>query len=121
MKGNALQVVNLARWRALALLVAFAMPCVGSAAPVEVNTTITSINAQATFGNGDVLIKVGAPPSGCAAGFWLRKGDPGFNVLSALVLSAYHAQSPVRVSGEDSVLWPGSGSAYRLITAVTGT
>lgn len=110
-----LQPAKRARRGCLAFLIATIFPCVGFATPVEVNTGIISIHADATYGGGDVVVKVTNPATGCAAGFWLRNSDTGFKYLYAMLLSAYHAGSTVRVSGENSVLWPSSGSQYCLV------
>lgn len=50
-----------------------------------------------------------------------RASDPGFNSTYALLLSAYHAQATMRIAGEDSQLWLGSGGQYCRITFVGAT
>lgn len=98
------------------LLAAAMLPGSGVATERETLTTITRIYSYTTFGGGDVMVEVTTPATGCAKGFWLRATDPGFKATFALLISSYHTQSTVRVGGEDTELWTGSGSVYCRMT-----
>jgi hypothetical protein len=64
------QSANRSRRGKLALLIAGVLPCAALATPVEVNTTVTLLQAQATYGGGDVLVRVAATGiAGCDYGF----------------------------------------------------
>lgn len=104
--------------RALTLFLAAALlPGVSVATEREAITTIKAIYSYTQFGGGDVMVQVASPPAGCTKGFWLSgPNDPGFKATYALLISAYHAQSTVRIGGDDAQLWSGSGDVYCRLT-----
>ncbi|WP_129777620.1 hypothetical protein [Peristeroidobacter soli] len=106
--------------RIIALLLVALLPCSTFATVRETITTIDRINALLQYGGGDIVIDVDTPVSGCTKGFWMSPSDdPGFKTAYALLLSAYHTQTSVRLQGEDTQLWSGSGSLYCRLTLAT--
>jgi hypothetical protein len=76
------------------------------------STSIVFTGSYNSFGGGDFIFQVANPTSSCTNGYWLTKSDPGFNANVATIIGAYHAKSPVRVSGQPDKIWPGSGGRF---------
>lgn len=74
------------------------------------NVTVTRVNAFSQFGGGDLVFTVSSPVAGCD-GFWLRPSDPGFQTLSALVMTLYASKLQTQVFAYDNELWPGSATS----------
>lgn len=102
------------------LMLAALIPCSVQATPRETVSTITKLYTYTQFGSGDIIVHLASPAAVCTKGFWLSPNDPGFKTAYALLLSAYHAQTPIRISGEDTLIWPGSTDVYCRITFVGG-
>jgi hypothetical protein len=95
-------------------------PLVGYGALQTTTTTyITSIGSYAALGGGDVIVSVSNLATNCGGGFWLKPGDGGTDRTLSTLLSAYHAHSHVQITGYDNDLWPGSGSPFCRIYAVS--
>ena len=63
--------------------------------------------------DGDIAIKISNPPAGCEGGYWLRKADTlGYKNTMSFLLSAFHSQTTVILSGNNNELWPGSSTKY---------
>lgn len=75
-------------------------------------TKITVISAYNQYGGGDVVIKTETNVAGCEDGFWLTKSDAGYSANLGVILSVYHAKSPVSVYGLTEQIWAGSGGKY---------
>jgi len=88
----------------------------------ELVSTITRLYAysytQTGEGEGDVVVEVSTAPTQCAQGFWISADDRGSKSAYALLLSAYHTQTAVRIIAEDTQNWPPSSSAICRIIAV---
>lgn len=74
-------------------------------------TTVEQIYSYTTAGAGDMLIIPKDPLPECD-GFWLDNEDPGFQGSLSVALSAYHAQSPVQLYGDEADLFNGSSSKF---------
>lgn len=61
------------------------------------------------YGAGDVVFRIANPINDCY-GYWLTKGDPGFNANLTMIIAAYQAKTPVIVAGlpAQSEQWKGS-------------
>jgi hypothetical protein len=57
------------------------------------------------------MVRVETPPAACP-GFWLRATDPGFKTVYALLPSAYHSGTRIRIGGSNADPLAGSTSAY---------
>jgi hypothetical protein len=93
----------------------FAVIFASSAQAVEdtsVQSTITLVDSYNQWGGGDVIFRIANPTSSCRDGYWLTKSDAGFNANLAMILSAYHAKTPVRITGLTDQIWTGSGGVY---------
>ncbi|WP_444997518.1 hypothetical protein [Aliikangiella sp. IMCC44359] len=83
------------------------------------NTTVTtkidklySYAEQGIF-DGDIAILISNPPVGCEGGYWLRKADTlGYKNTLSFLLSAFHSQTTVSLSGNNNELWSGSSNKY---------
>ena len=117
----------MSKWRikngntiALFVTLAFVLGNPGSAFAAEsFHAKIVTISAYTSFGNGDVILTVDSQPTGCDAGFWLSKSDPGFSSTLSVLLAAFHAKSKISISGDPNQLWGGTTSKYCKIVWVT--
>lgn len=77
-------------------------------------STTTTITAMYTYGEdspyqNDIAIKVATPLAGCEAGFWLKSTDNLANRnMSALLISAFHANTKVYFAVYSNQTWGGS-------------
>lgn len=85
-------------------------------APVSRMKFIQSYNQ---WGGGDVIFATENAVSGCENGYWLAKSDTGFSANMAMLLSAYHAKSPLVVSAITDQQWAGSAGHFCKLYAVT--
>jgi hypothetical protein len=83
------------------------------------NSTVVLIESYNSAGGGDVTFKIANPTIACSDGYWLTKSDPGFSTNMAILISAYHAKSVVRVVGLSNQLWSGSGGKFCKLSFVT--
>jgi hypothetical protein len=96
---------------ALALLSANAFSAVVVAESASI-TSLTSYSEQGVY-DGDIFIVLASNPAGCPGGYWLRHADtPGYRSVVAFLVSAFHANTPVRISGynDPSNVWSGNGT-----------
>lgn len=78
-------------------------------------TKISLVYSYSEFGGGDVYFTIENPIPECSKGYWFRNSDPGFEANMSMVLSAYHAKSPVVIYGLPDEPWSGtSQTACRL-------
>jgi hypothetical protein len=75
-------------------------------------TKVTYLSSYNQYGGGDVTVSVETKTVGCEDGFWLSKSDAGFPANLAMLLSAYHAKTPVMVYGLSDQIWVGSAGKY---------
>jgi hypothetical protein len=68
---------------------------------------VTRLRTYSTFGNGDVLVWVQTPPSGCE-GFWFRTTEQNGKEMMAQMLAAQQGGSAMYFTGHTDQLWPGS-------------
>lgn len=93
------------------------IPGVTSATTREAITTLSRLWTYTGSTGGDVLVDIPITVTGCT-GFWLSPTDDTAQCSYALLLSAYSAELTVRVMGDDTQLWPGSGNPYCRLTFV---
>jgi hypothetical protein len=72
----------------------------------------TGIWTYSDYGNGDVVLTVQNPLPTCQDGFWIRMTDPGAKMLSAQLLSAFHAGTQLHIWANDHEMWTGSAGHY---------
>ena len=75
-------------------------------------TALTSYSEQGNF-DGDIFITLASTPAGCPGGYWLRHADtPGYRNTVAFLVSAFHANAPVRLAGYNDPpnVWAGNGA-----------
>jgi hypothetical protein len=82
------------------------------------STTITYLSILSEYGNGDVTFVTATLVSGCD-GFWLRRIDAGFKELYAALIMAYATKVPTVVHAHNDSIWPGSGSPFCRVYAMT--
>lgn len=70
---------------------------------------IQHIYAYAQFG-GDVFISLQTNGAVCTGGYFLEKSDVGFQANFSMLLSAYHAQTPIKIHAHTDQKWTGSAS-----------
>lgn len=80
-------------------------------------TKVTELYSYTEVSNGDVIFKISDEVSGCD-GFWLDSISPGQKNVLAILLSAYHAQSPVIVYAKQTDLFPGSSQSFCKVTTL---
>jgi len=101
-------------------IAAFMVVTAAKAAIVTVSGQIVwGPQSYSEYGNGDVVFRLSNSAPGCGAGFWLRSSDPGFKQNLAIVIGASLAEKVIGVHAYDDSLWPGSGSAFCRVYAVT--
>jgi hypothetical protein len=98
------------------LLLVTTIPLTGLATERETISTITKLYSYTQLGGGDIIVAVADPPTGCPQGFWLSPDDDGFKTTYGVLLSAFHTEATVRISGEDTLLWSGSAGAFCRMT-----
>lgn len=104
-------------WAIIFIAMSIAAGSAVYAAVTSSTTTIKEIYSYTVIGGGDVLLTLDTPPTGCD-GFWLDSSDPGFKTVLSVALSAYQAQSPVMVYGDETQLFSGSSNNYCKATVV---
>lgn len=74
---------------------------------------ITSVKSYMNWGTGDVVFNIEDRTSTCV-GYWFNKNEPGYYANLSLLVSAYHAQSPLYISADTSTAakWDGSLSDH---------
>ena len=78
-------------------------------------TTIIKLNAYVTTSawDGDIEINVNDSSAGCESGYWLKYEDKAsYKNIVSILLSAFHAGSLVKLTGDDTQRWPVSSSNY---------
>ena len=80
---------------------------------VYTTSTITYIDSNTTFGDGDVDFVMSTPVSDCV-GFWFKKSDGGYNSNLSMLLAAFQTKSSVLVYGDNDISqkWTGSSSKF---------
>ena len=72
-------------------------------------STIKRFISYSNYGNGDVFISLENNGSTCNSGYFLNKENQGFEANYSMLLSAYHANSSVKLIGLDTEeKWQGS-------------
>lgn len=71
---------------------------------------IQRIYAYSQYGGGDVSINLQTNGAVCTHGYFLKKSDAGFQANLSMLLSAYHAQTPIKIDAHTDQKW--AGSAY---------
>lgn len=75
-------------------------------------TRLASVSTYNHYGNGDVMFKVENPVPECVDGYWLAKGDSGYQVNVAMIVAALQAKSSIVVFGLPDQRWSGSNGLY---------
>lgn len=92
---------------------ALAMIASPAGATLVVSTgDIAAVYTFATFGGGDVVVRLSSQPATCVHGFWLSPTQPGFKSTLAFLLSAKAAEDAVLIGADDAAMWPGSTGSY---------
>lgn len=74
-------------------------------------STIERFVSYSNYGNGDVFISLENNGSICNYGYYLNKENQGFEANYSMLLSAYHANSSVKLIGLDTEeKWQGSSA-----------
>lgn len=81
-------------------------------------TSVKEIYSYATAGiAGDIIFTVNEPISECT-GFWGDSSTVGFKNNLSVILSAYHAGSPVLVYADETQKFSGSSANYCKLTII---
>jgi hypothetical protein len=72
--------------------------------------TVIQTYAYTSYDGGDFVFTTSANAPGCASGWYISSGDPGYKTAVAAVLAAQVAGSYITVYGDNSELWSGSPS-----------
>lgn len=85
-----------------------------SQATISTPSPVTKVTGMSSYAQnyGDVIFKIETQMAGCEGGFWMSKGDPGYNANLAMMISAYHAKTPVVVYGLWDQIWSGSATKF---------
>lgn len=88
-----------------------AAPCaqaslVSTTLPVNVGQSY----AYTSYGGGDFVFSTSAAAAGCANGWYIKAGDPGFKTAVATVLLAQAAGLQIIIYGDNADIWSGSPS-----------
>lgn len=73
---------------------------------------VALLHTYATFGGGDVVVRLSSQPATCASGFWLSPTQPGFKNNLAFLLSVKAAGDAVLIGADDAAMWSGSAGSY---------
>lgn len=81
---------------------------------------IVLVNSYNKYGSGDVIFRLSAPIEECY-GYWINKGEPGFEANLSMIIAAYQAKSPVVVYGlpAQSERWQGSSAHWCKLYAIS--
>lgn len=72
----------------------------------KVSRIVTSTNV----GDGDVYFSLTTNGAICTYGYFITKSQKGFDASFSLLLSAYHAQTTLKVNAIETSRWANSGS-----------
>ncbi|WP_367987505.1 hypothetical protein AB2S62_13540 [Vibrio sp. NTOU-M3] len=103
----------------LLMLLAPAFVMANSTRESSGRTTITRVLSYNEFGAGDAVFQVANPGSQCF-GYWITKGDPGFEANLSMIIAAYQAKSTVIVHGltAENKKWAGSSHNWCKLYAI---
>jgi hypothetical protein len=73
---------------------------------------VSKLMSYAEYGGGDLVFVLETNGSICKSGYYLKKTDPGFEAGLSMLLSAYHAKTPIRVDGHTDQRWAGSSGYF---------
>ena len=76
------------------------------------SSSIQKLISYSEYGGGDVVVVLEENGTTCTNGYFLKKTDSGFDANLAMLLSAYHAKSPLRLDAHTSDKWDGSTGYY---------
>lgn len=106
------------KYRSLLMLLVFLALATQNGAQAAKPAITTSINKLFTYGTydgnntsflGDIIIVPNELLAGCDGGFWIDKDDAKENPsMLSFALSAFHAESTVRISANTEKIWKGS-------------
>ncbi|TFH93055.1 hypothetical protein [Vibrio ouci] len=82
-------------------------------------TYINRVISYNEYGSGDVVFRLANPSKECF-GYWINKGDPGFNANLSMIIAAYQAKTPLIIHGlpAQSEKWKGSGNHWCKLYAI---
>ncbi|MDE1243547.1 hypothetical protein [Vibrio aestuarianus] len=112
--------MNFKRCNLLALMLLLAMPVMAASYIGSEETYISSVISYNQFGAGDVVFRLDKPIQQCH-GYWINKGDPGFEANLSMIIAAYQAKSPVMIYGlpAQSEKWKGSRNHWCKLYQIT--
>ncbi|MBQ4838464.1 hypothetical protein [Pseudoalteromonas luteoviolacea] len=70
-----------------------------SSTELSIGTQITELNVYSRLGNGDVYVKLNINGNYCKHGYFINKNSAGYESILSSLLSAYHAQSNIKIFG----------------------
>ena len=79
---------------------------------------ISKYYALGDFGGGDVVFRFNGVKVSDCAGAWIQPSQPGAKNLIATVLLAKANSTLLRVSLDDSTVWPGSSTKHCKVWAI---
>ena len=75
-------------------------------------TKISRILSYTNYGDGDIAIELENSTGKTCEGYWISKGDKGYNANLSMLIAAYQANTTIAVWGEPNNKWPGSSSYF---------
>lgn len=81
-------------------------------------STINRLITYSKFGVGDTYVSLKENGENCSYGYYLNKNSDGYQAILGMLLSAYHSETPVLISGHENTLWSGSKNPTCKIYAV---
>ncbi|MCG7551493.1 hypothetical protein [Pseudoalteromonas sp. Of7M-16] len=94
----------------LLLLGAATQPAFASSKETSIGNYITELNVYANYGEGDVYVKLDTNGNHCKHGYFVNKNSKGYESTLSSLLSAFHTQSKIKVTGFTGAAHKWSGS-----------
>ena len=70
--------------------------------------TIKRLVAYSLYSAGDMLVSLQTNGSVCSNGYFIDKNTIGYENILSMLLSAYHAKTPIYITGDEGNKWGGS-------------
>jgi hypothetical protein len=102
--------MKLKRSTALGLTAALVMSALACAKEPSSKGVISRLITYTNFGNGDVFISLPTNGAICTYGYYMNKDSLGYQASLSMLLAAYQAKTPVKLTGNESNRWTGSGN-----------
>lgn len=96
--------------RILSIILIMATSTFSFAKVTSPKSQIDRLITYSKYGRGDTYISLQQNDATCVHGYFVNKESEGYQAMISILISAYHAGSPVRIYAYDNNRWEGSSN-----------